>query len=55
MQMIYGCPLEALHSKLYEGNLPPKEIEKAKEGQKADFPDGIPECRCGGGGGASTR
>jgi len=26
------------------GNLDPKEIEKAKEGQKQDYPDGIPEC-----------
>lgn len=26
------------------GNLDPKEIEKAKAGQKADFPDGIEEC-----------
>lgn len=42
--MIYGCPLEDLHNKLLEGNLPAKEIEKAKEAQKSDFPDGIPEC-----------
>lgn len=26
------------------GNLDPKEIEKAKAGQKQDFPKGIPEC-----------
>ena len=26
------------------GNLDPKEVEKAKAGQKADFPEGIEEC-----------
>ena len=26
------------------GNLDVKEIEKAKQGQKADYPDGIEEC-----------
>lgn len=33
-----------LHKQLYDSNLDPKEIEKAKEGQKQDFPNGIPEC-----------
>jgi valyl-tRNA synthetase len=27
-----------------EGNLSPKEVEKAKSGQKEDYPNGIPEC-----------
>jgi len=44
IEMIEGIALEDLHQKLYEGNLPEKEIVKAKEGQKNDFPDGIPEC-----------
>ena len=33
-----------LHKRLAEGNLDEKEIEKAKAGQKADYPNGIPEC-----------
>lgn len=36
--------LQTLHQRLLEGNLDDKEIEKAKEGQKADYPNGIPEC-----------
>eukprot|EP01138_Halocafeteria_seosinensis_P014615 gb/GECG01014920.1/.p1 GENE.gb/GECG01014920.1/~~gb/GECG01014920.1/.p1 ORF type:complete len:1066 (+),score=173.55 gb/GECG01014920.1/:1-3198(+) len=44
MEVIEGCGLETLHQKLEEGNLHPKEIEKAKEGQKKEFPEGIPEC-----------
>lgn len=44
LEVIFGCSLDALYAKLQEGNLPPKEIEKAKEGQKLDFPNGIPEC-----------
>ncbi|XP_023209449.1 valine--tRNA ligase-like [Centruroides sculpturatus] len=42
--VIYGIPLEGLHKKLLDSNLDPNEIEKAKKGQKADFPNGIPEC-----------
>jgi len=44
IEVIDGISLEALHKKLYEGNLAPKEIEKAKEDQKMTFPDGLPEC-----------
>ena len=33
-----------LHQRLKEGNLDDKEIERAKAGQKADYPNGIPEC-----------
>lgn len=44
LEVIDGISLEDLHQKLYEGNLPDKEIEKAKKGQKEDYPDGIPEC-----------
>ena len=39
-----GILLEDLHKSLLEGNLDPSEIEKAIEGQKKDFPNGIPEC-----------
>ncbi|KAJ8299984.1 hypothetical protein KUTeg_021503 [Tegillarca granosa] len=33
-----------LHKRLEDGNLEEKELKKAKEGQKADYPQGIPEC-----------
>ncbi|ESO02109.1 hypothetical protein HELRODRAFT_106472 [Helobdella robusta] len=44
LDVIRGIQLEDLHKQLYDGNLDPKEIEVAKEGQKAQFPQGIPEC-----------
>ena len=44
LDVIQGVSLEALHEKLYEGNLDEKEILKAKAGQKKDFPKGIPQC-----------
>lgn len=44
LEVINGCTLESLNAKLDGGNLPPKEIAKAKKDQAADFPDGIPEC-----------
>ncbi|KAI0942446.1 valine--tRNA ligase [Taiwanofungus camphoratus] len=44
LDVIQGLPLEALHEKLYEGNLDEREIAKAKAGQKKDFPKGIPQC-----------
>ncbi|CAG8744332.1 12511_t:CDS:10, partial [Gigaspora margarita] len=44
VDVIQGISLESLHAKLYEGNLDKREIEKAKTGQKADYPNGIPEC-----------
>eukprot|EP00904_Undaria_pinnatifida_P012931 jgi/Undpi1/8769/HiC_scaffold_25.g11231.m1 len=44
LEVIYGCDLETLNKKLEQGNLPAKEIQKAKEGQRLDFPSGIPEC-----------
>ncbi|CAA7269360.1 unnamed protein product [Cyclocybe aegerita] len=44
LDVIQGLSLEALHQKLYEGNLDEKEITKAKAGQKKDFPKGIPQC-----------
>jgi len=42
--MIEGMSLEKLNQTLLEGNLDAKEVEKAKEGQKSDYPNGIPEC-----------
>jgi hypothetical protein len=39
-----GITLEELHAALEQGNLPEKEVQKAKQGQKEDFPNGIPEC-----------
>lgn len=44
LDVINGVTLEKLHKQLEEGNLDPKEINIAKEGQKAQFPNGIPEC-----------
>jgi len=44
IDVIQGLSLEALHEKLYEGNLDEREIGKAKVGQKKDFPKGIPQC-----------
>ncbi|KAI9462013.1 tRNA synthetases class I-domain-containing protein [Lactarius psammicola] len=44
LDVIQGLSLENLHEKLYEGNLDAAEIEKAKLGQKKDFPKGIPQC-----------
>lgn len=42
--VIEGITLEELHETLRAGNLPEKEVKKAIEGQKLDFPDGIPQC-----------
>lgn len=44
VQVIEGITLDELHATLHTGNLDPKEIARATEGQKADFPNGIPEC-----------
>lgn len=44
LEVINGCTLETLLAKLDAGNLPAKEIARAKKDQQADFPDGIPEC-----------
>jgi valyl-tRNA synthetase len=44
LDVVYGISLEDLHQTLYSSNLDPKEIVKAIEGQKSDFPNGIPEC-----------
>ena len=44
IQVIEGCTLEELYAQLESGNLDPREVKIAKEGQKRDFPQGIPEC-----------
>lgn len=44
IDVIEGTSLESLHAKLLEGNLDDKEVLKAKQGQKKDFPKGIPQC-----------
>lgn len=44
MDVIHGISLEGLHGQLIGSNLDPREIEKAKAGQKQDYPQGIPEC-----------
>uniref|UniRef100_A0A6P7G8H9 valine--tRNA ligase n=1 Tax=Diabrotica virgifera virgifera TaxID=50390 RepID=A0A6P7G8H9_DIAVI len=44
MDVITGMSLEGLHQQLIDGNLDAKEVEKAQQGQKQDYPDGIPEC-----------
>merc|ERR1711892_301776 len=44
MDVILGISLEDLGKALEGGNLDPKEVEKAKAGQKQDYPTGIPEC-----------
>lgn len=44
MDVISGVTLEELHQQLLDSNLDPKEVDRAKAGQKQDYPDGIPEC-----------
>ncbi|KND01368.1 valine-tRNA ligase [Spizellomyces punctatus DAOM BR117] len=44
MDVINGISLPLLHKRLEEGNLDAREIKKAQEGQKRDFPNGIPQC-----------
>lgn len=44
VDVIQGISLEDLIKKLYDSNLDPAEIERAKQGQKTDYPRGIPEC-----------
>lgn len=44
LEVINGCTLDDLLLKIDQGNLSSRETEKAKAGQKKDFPQGIPEC-----------
>ncbi|CCD22630.1 uncharacterized protein NDAI_0A04740 [Naumovozyma dairenensis CBS 421] len=44
LDVISGIKLDDLHAKLLSGNLDPREVEKAKLGQKESYPNGIPQC-----------
>lgn len=44
LDVIYGTTLENLNKQLAQYNLDPKEVDKAIQGQKEDYPQGIPEC-----------
>lgn len=44
LDVISGISLQHLHEKLQEGNLDSQEVLIAQEGQRKDFPMGIPEC-----------
>ncbi|XP_026327142.1 valine--tRNA ligase isoform X2 [Hyposmocoma kahamanoa] len=44
VDVVRGVTLEELHAQLLDSNLDPREFEKAKAGQKQDYPNGIPEC-----------
>ena len=44
LDVMKGIELEALHDKLKQGNLDPRELVKATKFQNTAFPDGIPEC-----------
>ncbi|XP_061675677.1 valine--tRNA ligase [Syngnathoides biaculeatus] len=44
LDVITGISLEGLHAQLTYSNLDPVEVERAKQGQKSDYPNGIPEC-----------
>ncbi|UYV69234.1 VARS [Cordylochernes scorpioides] len=44
LDVIRGISLEDLHKQLENSNLDPSEVDRAKQGQKSDFPEGIPEC-----------
>uniref|UniRef100_A0AAF5PKK1 Valine--tRNA ligase n=1 Tax=Wuchereria bancrofti TaxID=6293 RepID=A0AAF5PKK1_WUCBA len=44
LNVIHGASLTQLSKILESGNLDPKELKRAKEGQAHDYPNGIPEC-----------
>jgi len=44
LDVIHGVTLEELQKQLEFSNLDPSEIARAQEGQKQDYPNGIPEC-----------
>jgi len=44
LEVINGCSLESLQERLDAGNLPAKEIVRAKKANETEFPEGIPEC-----------
>jgi valyl-tRNA synthetase len=44
LEVIQGCSLESLQARIEAGNLPPKEVARAKKNNELEFPEGIPEC-----------
>jgi valyl-tRNA synthetase len=44
LDVIHGITLKELNQQLDNGNLDPREVERAKLVQQQDFPNGIPEC-----------
>ena len=44
LNVIKGISLQELQKTLEGGNLNPEEVKKAQEGQRLDYPNGIPEC-----------
>jgi len=44
LDVINGIGIEDLLKQLENSNLDPKEVAKAQQGQKEDYPTGIPEC-----------
>lgn len=44
IDVIQGVTLEALHQQLAKSNLDAREHERARQSQKEDYPNGIPEC-----------
>ena len=42
--MRWHCFVQRLHAQLDGGNLDPREADKARAGQRQDYPDGIEEC-----------
>ncbi|GFS07110.1 valine--tRNA ligase [Elysia marginata] len=44
LDIVHGISLENLNKRLEQGNLDPSELKLAKEGQRKDFPNGIPAC-----------
>ena len=44
LDVSYRISLEGLMAQLDGSNLDPAEVGRAKEGQKQDYPQGIPEC-----------
>lgn len=46
LEIINGISLNGLVSKLYQGNLPEKEIKRSEALLRKDFKDGIPACGC---------
>ncbi|KAF7235606.1 Valine--tRNA ligase, mitochondrial [Varanus komodoensis] len=44
LDVVRGAPLQVLQENLQKSNLDPREVAIAMEGQRRNFPQGIPEC-----------